>query len=306
MSFILNISPWTWLLLAAFCALLLIYGMYPYRFFKKLGIPGPTPLPFLGTFLGYRNGVVKFDMECFKNYGTLWGFYDGRQPVLAIMDPAIIKAILVKECYTNFTNRRAFSLLGPMKSALTTAEDEQWKRIRSVLSPTFTSGRLKEMFQIMKDYSNVLVNNMQVYVEKGEPCAMKDSIGAYSLDVIASTSFSVHIDSLNKPNDPFVMHIKKFLNPSLFNPLVIVLVFFPFIAPILERLNVNLVPKDFLNFFMNAVTSFRDKRIKGDHSGRVDFLQLMLDFRTDDPNILNSSQKGIKVILNKLVTDPVY
>lgn len=32
--------------------------------------------------------------------------YDGRQPVLAIMDTAMIKTILVKECYSVFTNRR--------------------------------------------------------------------------------------------------------------------------------------------------------------------------------------------------------
>ena len=32
--------------------------------------------------------------------------FDGRQPVLAILDPVLIKTILVKECYTNFTNRR--------------------------------------------------------------------------------------------------------------------------------------------------------------------------------------------------------
>lgn len=38
-----------------------------------------------------------------------------------------------------------FRLNGILESALNVAEDEQWKRIRTVLSPTFTSGKLKEV-----------------------------------------------------------------------------------------------------------------------------------------------------------------
>lgn len=32
--------------------------------------------------------------------------FDGRQPVLCITDPAMVKTILIKECYSFFTNRR--------------------------------------------------------------------------------------------------------------------------------------------------------------------------------------------------------
>uniref|UniRef100_A0A8C0PHH9 unspecific monooxygenase n=1 Tax=Canis lupus familiaris TaxID=9615 RepID=A0A8C0PHH9_CANLF len=131
--------PVTWLSLWLYS-----YGTYTHGLFKKLGIPGPTPLPFLGTVLGYRNGFCDFDEKCFRKYGRMWGFYDGRQPVLAIMDPDMIKTVLVKECYSVFTNRRSFGPVGFMKSAITVSEDEEWKRIRTLLSPTFTSGKLKE------------------------------------------------------------------------------------------------------------------------------------------------------------------
>lgn len=47
--------------------------------------------------------------------------------------------------------------------------------------------------------------------------------GAYSMDVVASTSFSVNIDSMSNPSDPFVTNIKKFLKFSFLNPVFVLL-----------------------------------------------------------------------------------
>ncbi|CAM4460934.1 hypothetical protein PO909_016514 [Leuciscus waleckii] len=281
MSYGLFFSAETWALLMLFVALLVIYGYWPHSQFKKLGIPGPKPIPFFGTILRYREGFHKFDLECFKNYGRVWGIYDARQPVLCIMDQSIIKTILIKECYSLFTNRRNFRLNGQLYDAVSIVEDDDWRRIRSVLSPSFTSGRLKEMFGIMKTHSQILVQNLGKSATRGENVDIKEFFGAYSMDVVTSTAFSVDIDSLNNPKDPFVTNIKKMLKFDLLNPVFLISALFPFITPILEKMDFSFFPSSVTDFFYAALQKIKSERVANDHKKkRVDFLQLMVDSQT--------------------------
>ncbi|XP_071427228.1 cytochrome P450 3A29-like isoform X2 [Pithys albifrons albifrons] len=290
MELLPSLSPITWLLLSACLCLVALYGIWPYRTFKKLGIPGPRPLPFVGTFLEYRHGVHHFDQVCFEKYGKIWGFYDGRQPVLAVLDPILIKNILVKECYTIFTNRQNFGLNGLLESALNVAADEQWKRIRTVLSPTFTSGKLKEMFHIINHYGEKLVKNIEKKVANDEFVTVKDIFGAYSMDVVASTSFSVNVDSMSNPNDPFVTNIKKFLQFSFLSPVFLFLVLFPFVVPVLEKMKVTLLPSDVMDFFKNVFIKMKKEREKGSSMDRVDFLQLMIESQNSQDGSLSDEE----------------
>ncbi|KAM6121667.1 cytochrome P450 3A29-like [Phoenicopterus ruber ruber] len=298
MDLLPNFSFVTWLLLIVFLSLLVLYGIWPFQAFKKLGIPGPQPLPFLGTFLEYRRGPLNFDQMCFEKYGKIWGIFDGRQPVLAVLDPVLIKNILVKECYTIFTNRRNFGLNGILESAVSVAEDEKWKRIRTVLSPTFTSGKLKEMFPIINHYGEKLMKNIEKKVANDEFVTMKDIFGAYSMDVVTSTSFSVNIDSMSNPSDPFVTNIKKFLKFSFLNPVFVFLVLFPFVTPVLEKMNVTLLPSKVMDFFNGVFIKMKKERENGSSTDRVDFLQLMVDSQSS-----HDSSKSAEVDSYKSLSD---
>ncbi|XP_020833445.1 cytochrome P450 3A9-like [Phascolarctos cinereus] len=286
MDIIPSLSAGTWALLVLFLTLLFLYGTWTHKVFKELGIPGPAPLPFFGTALAYHNGFIEFDKTCFKKYGKTWGFYDGRQPVLAIMDPEMIKSVMIKECHSVFTNRRNFGPTGILETAVSIAEDDQWKRIRTILSPTFTSGKLKDMFSIINQYGDVLVKNIRKEAEESRPVTLKEIFGAYSMDVITSTSFGVHVDSLNNQNDPYVREIKKLISFSFLDPLIFTIMLFPFLTPLFKKFDISVFSKDAITFLTNAVKKIKEERKKNSLKDRVDFLQLMMDSQTS-----NNSEK---------------
>ncbi|XP_054570889.1 cytochrome P450 3A12 isoform X1 [Eptesicus fuscus] len=301
MDLIPSFSTETWVLLATSLVLLYLYGTYTHGLFKKLGIPGPTPLPFVGTILAYRKGFWDFDMDCFKKYGNMWGFYDGRQPVLAITDLEVIKTVLVKECYSVFTNRRSIGPLGFMKSAISIAEDETWKRIRTLLSPTFTSGKLKEMFPIIGQYADVLVSNLRKEAEKGKPITLKDIFGAYSMDVITGTSFGVNIDSLNNPQDPFVENIKKLLKFNFLDPFILCITLFPFLGPVFEAFNITLFPRSVTDFFKKSVKRMKENRLQDKQKHRVDFLQLMINSQNSKEMDSHKAMSDLELVAQSII-----
>ncbi|KAI4882000.1 hypothetical protein NFI96_023569 [Prochilodus magdalenae] len=258
------------------------YGSWPNSFFRKLGVPGPNPLPLFGNMLEYRKGFHAFDMECFRKYGRIWGIFDGRTPVLCVLDKTIIRSVLVKECYSLFTNRRDFGLNGPLYDALFVTTDEDWKRIRTVLSPSFTSGRLKEMFGIIKTHSDTLVRNLEKTAKLKSGVELKQLFGAYSMDVIASSAFSVDIDSLNNPKDPFVTKVKKLVDFDFLSPLFLIGALFPFTIPLLEKMNFSFFPVSETDFFLAVLKKIKADRVANNHKSRVDIMQLMVDSQTPE------------------------
>ncbi|XP_028719397.1 cytochrome P450 3A11-like [Peromyscus leucopus] len=193
----------------------------------------------------------------------------------------MIKNVLVKECYSVFTNRRDFGPMGIMRKAVTMSKDEEWKRIRALLSPAFTSGKLKEMFPIIEQYGDILVKYLRREAEKGKPIIIKEVFGAYGMDVITSTSFGVKVDSLNNPKDPFVEKARKLIRFDFFNPLFMSVVLFPFLIPIYEMLNVSIFSKDSIAFFKKFMDRMKENRLDCNQKHQVDFLQLMMNTRNN-------------------------
>ncbi|KAJ4945197.1 hypothetical protein JOQ06_013732 [Pogonophryne albipinna] len=268
-------STETWTLLVAFITLTVVYVCWPFATFKKMGVPGPTPIPFFGPCWHIKRDSLSLTRIASRNMEKHGVTY------------------LMAECYSLFTNRRNFRLNGELYDAVSIAEDDQWRRIRSVLSPSFTSGRLKEMFSIMKHHSANLLSSMKKKADKDEPLEMKEFFGPYSMDVVTSTAFSVDIDSLNNPSDPFVTNIKKMLKFDFFYPVFLLVAFFPFMGPIFEKLNFTVFPASVTDFFYAALQKIKTGREQSKQKSRVDFLQLMIDSQKTHDSRKVEENKGL-------------
>lgn len=269
------------LLILTFC----LYSKWKHSLWKRLGVPGPEPTPFLGILKEYfKKGSCNTDLELVRKYGNVVGVYQCHIPSLLVADPEMLKEIFVKE-FSNFPNR--FIPVKPterMLAGVALAQGTHWKFLRSTISPTFTVGKLKLMVQKIEKCCKALVENIHSQRGDNEPIDMKELCGAFTMDVISSTAFGIEVNSQKEPNNRFVYYGKKAAIGQLASSFAVFIMMFPFLKNIIGTilLRGNRVGKDVIEFFDTALRSAIDLRKDGKNEQYQDFLQLMMNARHKD------------------------
>ncbi|XP_078694320.1 cytochrome P450 3A6-like [Branchiostoma floridae x Branchiostoma belcheri] len=278
--------PLTWVLLAVLPVLFYLYAVRPMQALKKMGVSGPKPLPLIGNLhqtmkAGFYS--VEAQRDGITTYGKVYGKFSGRTPHLMISDPEMLREIFVKQ-FHKFANRapEGMSLdVKPQSRMLTSLVDEDWKNVRSTITPAFSGGKLKLMTEAMNSCADLLLGNIDNFREKGESFDTKELTGAFTTDVIARTGYGLDVDSQRNPEDPFVVNLKKAFSFNFKNPVLWLFCMFPsLMKPILEKFNYSFMDKDATDFFYNILEQVMEMRQDG--QGRVDFMQLMMDAHKDD------------------------
>ncbi|CAH1269437.1 CYP3A43 [Branchiostoma lanceolatum] len=290
--------PLSWVLLALLAVLFYLYALHPLWTFKKMGVPGPTPLPLLGNTLStIKTGIwnAEASRQRVQQYGKVNGFFFGRTPMLLISDREMLREIFVKKFHalTNFQSKKLTLETRPSGRMLTNLRDEDWKDVRKTLSPAFSGGKLKMMGPAINSCADQLVRNIAKFAETGESFDTKELTGAFTMDVIARTAFGTEIDSQHNPQDPFVVMGKKAFDVTFTSPSLVLFFMFPSIMkPILEWFNNDLFPSDATSFFYGIFDQLIGMRQKSGEKDRVDFMQLMMDAHKDTDE---EDEDGVKL-----------
>ena len=134
-----------------------------YQYFNQCGIPTPPFRFFFGHLKTLWNSVsLHRQLETWtKQYGKIYGIYQGTTPVLVVSDPDFLQEVFVKQflsfhgrenVFGNNTLPNVFSLWGA-----------PWRRHRHVINPTFSAAKLKMMSPLINGSVNDVMEKLAEY-----------------------------------------------------------------------------------------------------------------------------------------------
>ncbi|XP_026324948.1 uncharacterized protein LOC113233928 [Hyposmocoma kahamanoa] len=203
-----------WIWLGCLAAAVLLYFRQVYSFFKRRGVKTPRIIPPFGNSFSIvlqREHISEQIVRIYKEFPDQ-RFYGGFQfltPRLLVRDVELIKKIGVKDYehfldHNNFVNEESDPMFGRSILSLT---GQEWKDMRSTLSPAFTSSKMKMMLPLMVEVGDQLFLSLQKKIKESKQgyldVDVKDLTSRYANDVIASCAFGLKVNSYKDENSQF-------------------------------------------------------------------------------------------------------
>ncbi|XP_043258935.1 probable cytochrome P450 6a20 [Colletes gigas] len=286
--------------------LYIYYKLFVFNFWRKKDIfsmkatfPTGNMLPLvIGT-----TSLANFFKDAYLQYKShrLVGLYMLYKPFLMVNEPDLIRDVLAKE-FSSFHDRGIYcnEETDPLSGHLFQLPGKKWRNLRVKLTPTFTSGKIKQIFPVLKETGDTLAKFLEDTARSKGTIDVKDVFARYSVDIIMSVAFGITCNSFDNPDNEFRYWGKKIFDPKpLWNALVLWApqVFEIFSIPYTERA----VTKFFTKIIKDTV-KYRD----ANNIVRKDFLNLLIqlmkngyvdaDENTNGTNVTQATQNKLTMI----------
>ncbi|KAK7794156.1 hypothetical protein R5R35_005363 [Gryllus longicercus] len=230
---------------------------------KRKGIKELRPLPFVGNlkdvaFMKKNIGMVASAIYEQHKKEPFIGIYAFDEPVLQVHDLNLVKAVLVKD-FQYFPDRSAHAdeELDPLPArGLILQKGERWKHQRNAITPTFTSGKMKRMYELVAECGKFLLLALKREKLAGKPVEVYELAARYTTDVIAVCAFGIKGNNLEDPKAEFRRILRAVFE---FSPRQAIAMATVFLAPKLTKLlRLKVIGHEVESF----VTSTVEKAIK--------------------------------------------
>ncbi|CAG2175258.1 unnamed protein product [Oppiella nova] len=152
--------------------------------------------------------------------------------------------------------------------------------IQFIVSPTFSSDRMKKMFPMIKQCLDELLNTLEMNANDKKEVDMKLMYGNLTMDVISTCAFATKTNSYKDPNSPFIKNAHKSLNPKSYR-LVLSIMLPKFVMKLINMKHA--IEETCCEFFFKLTRLIINER-KNSNQKYNDFIDLLLNAEKDKPN----------------------
>lgn len=136
------------------------------------------------------------------------GFYIFHKPCLLLRDPEIIKQLLVRD-FDNFCDRHFAGSVQKDSIGMRNLfglKNPAWKYLRTKISPTLTKGKLMQMFPLMTETGQPMIEHLKKQTAEKNGVLKVDVQELnykYTTDLIANVALGTKTNSFDFPNTRF-------------------------------------------------------------------------------------------------------
>nr|BAI77926.1 cytochrome P450 [Culex quinquefasciatus] len=281
------------LALAGAAAVLFAFLKRQQHFWRSCGIPAArNPQLLAGNVAGMASTehmaiTLQRLYREFKQRGlTFGGFNSFFAPTVLLVDPELVKHVMVKD-FGVFHDRGLYvdPEGDPLSGNLFNLEGHQWKVMRQKLSPTFTSGKMKLMFDTVASVAKELNQFVDDNCHR-EDLELREVLQRFTVDVIGNVAFGIDCNTMKNPDSEF----RKMGNKAFALTTTSVIKSFIGIQfrSLAKFMKMKITEDDVEEFFLELTRSTVQMR-EQNGSQRNDFMKLLLEIRdqgtfSDAPN----------------------
>lgn len=281
-------SSVNWILICSTVFFVIVYHLVlkKWNYFTQRNVRFVRGWPILGSlyemFLGRKSFAVILQ-NYYKRFDghRFYGIYEILHPVFVIRDPDLIKQMTIQD-FDHFVNHQGnfdLEMDSLISRSLFFSQNQQWKDMRTILSPAFTGNKMRMMFDLIRTSTNgfrQIMHNEIGTDENGKMYELKDLFSRYACNIIATSAFGLEVDAITNRDDEFYLAGKTVTNFDGWQGLKFLL--FDSIPRIMKLFRVKFFDPKLMDYFRYVVKSAINYREKN-NVFRPDMIELLMQAR---------------------------